>query len=327
MRSNLIILLLACALAITTYAQDNPAPSINIGDPAPALQLRAWLKGKPIRQFERGKTYVLEFWATWCRPCIASLPHLSAIAREYKDKVTIMAIDIHEKRTTPIAKIKAFVDSMGQRMDFVVASEDSDFMENGWLKSTGGTGIPATIVVNEEGRLAWIGYPTQLDTVLPKIVNHTWDIRTALAKRTLRRYLDNLDDSLGYEMANYTIDPKKEDSVLIVIDQITSREPRLKYMPRIGLVTFRALLKKDPSAAYRFGKEFLAASTLDEPTDYLIFSNVEEFSNNPNLPKEIYRLGAEAYQVKIDRSPFPELLDLPDIYHKMAALYYRAGDR
>ena len=111
-------------------------PLLNIGDPAPALRVRGWVKGEPVERFEKGKVYVLEFWATWCRPCIAAMPHLSALAGEYKDRVTFLGIDVYEKKT--VGKIKAFVDSMGKRMDFRVAAEDSDLMVAGWLVDTGG---------------------------------------------------------------------------------------------------------------------------------------------------------------------------------------------
>ena len=63
-----------------------------VGDRAPALTVEKWVKGEPVTGFEKGKTYVVEFWATWCGPCIASMPHLSALQKEYKDKVTIIGV-------------------------------------------------------------------------------------------------------------------------------------------------------------------------------------------------------------------------------------------
>ena len=45
MRSHFQLLLLLCIIAVTTYAQNNQAPSLNIGDPAPPLRVREWIKG------------------------------------------------------------------------------------------------------------------------------------------------------------------------------------------------------------------------------------------------------------------------------------------
>lgn len=144
-------------MVVSAHAQNHPFPSLNLGDPVPALQVRQWLKGIPVQRFEKGKVYVLEFWATWCAPCKAAMPHLSALAREYKDRVTFIGIDIMEMKPTSLEKVKAFVDSMGQRMDYHVAVEDSNFMATNWMEAAAEQGIPSSFVVNGEGRLAWIG--------------------------------------------------------------------------------------------------------------------------------------------------------------------------
>jgi len=198
------LLLLLSIITVTAHAQNDQFPSLNIGDPAPPLRVREWVKGTPVQRFEKGKVYVLEFWATWCKPCIAAMPHLSALAREYKDEVTVLGIDIYEQKTTSIKKVKAFVDSMGHRIDYSVATEDSNFTVADWLEATGENGIPRTFVVNGEGRLAWIGHPKDLAEVLRNIVNNTWDVKEALAKRNFDKYLKELDDSLNYELMTYS---------------------------------------------------------------------------------------------------------------------------
>ena len=106
MRLNLELLIVSFIAAVSAYAQNDQPPSLNIGDPAPALQVREWLKGEPIQRFEKGNVYVLEFWATWCAPCKAAMPHLSALANEYKGKVRFLGIDSYELKTTSMEKVK-----------------------------------------------------------------------------------------------------------------------------------------------------------------------------------------------------------------------------
>lgn len=159
-------------LSFPTYLQGQQLPVLTIGDSTPLLRVREWIKGTPVEKFEKGKVYVVEFWATWCRPCIAAMPHLSALAEKFRNKITILGIDIYENKTPSLAKVKAFVESTGHRMDYHVAASDSNFMEVDWLVGTGekDNGISRSFVVNAQGRLAWIGYPKDLEEVLPGIV-------------------------------------------------------------------------------------------------------------------------------------------------------------
>jgi thiol-disulfide isomerase/thioredoxin len=57
-----------------------------VGDKAPALQTGKWIQGEPVTAFNRNHVYVLEFWATWCGPCVQSIPHLNQMWQKYKDK-------------------------------------------------------------------------------------------------------------------------------------------------------------------------------------------------------------------------------------------------
>ena len=316
------------------YGQADQITSVTIGDTAPPLFIRDWIKGTPILKFEKGKVYVVEFWASWCAPCKAAIPHLSVLADKYKDKVAVLGIDVLENKSTSMQKIKSFVDSMGDRMNYYVATEESNLMETGWLNASGdGLGIPKTFIVNAEGKLAWIGHPKDLADVLPKIVNETWDIKDALDKRNSDRYLRKLDDSLNNELMKYRENDFKKDSIgkpelaLLAINEIVINEPRLKYAPLVAYNTFTSLLKTNQHKAYEYGKVVLVTSTYEDPADFVIYDAIDFFSDRLKLSKEIYELGAEAHQMHIDKFPYPQLLNLPKHYSKMAELYWRANDK
>jgi thiol-disulfide isomerase/thioredoxin len=333
MRSGLQLLLLLQIIAASTYAQKNPS-SLNIGDPAPQLSVRKWIKGNPVQRFEHGKVYVLEFWATWCSPCIAAMPHLSILAREYKDKVSIAGIDIYEQKTISTQKIKAFVDSLSDRIDYAVAAGDSN-MVSSWIDASGTKeeGIPVTFVINATGRLAWIGHPKDLAEVLKKIVNNTWNIKEALVNRNADKRLAELDKNANYDLMKYWHDSfkpdfvPKPDSALLAINEIVKNDPKLKYAPFIAYNTFSGFLLTNPQKAYEYGKTVIVTSTYEEPAYSSIYDVINNYSDKLNLPAQIYLLGAEAYQAEIDQLPYPEIANTSKFYHSMASFYWRANEK
>jgi thiol-disulfide isomerase/thioredoxin len=154
--------------------------TLHLGDPAPPLAAERFLKGEPFASFESGRVYVLEFWATWCAPCINAMPHLSELQEQYRDKgVTIVGVNISEELTysdKTLERVQKFVSEQADRMGYTVVYDGGGrVMDVTWMKAAGRPSIPTTFVVDKQGRIAWIGHPMWLDLVLPTVVDGTWD--------------------------------------------------------------------------------------------------------------------------------------------------------
>jgi len=159
--------------------------TLKMGDAAPKLQTGKWVQGDPVKQFQKEKAYIVEFWATWCGPCRVSIPHLNEIHQKYKDKgLVVIGVDCWEKDDALVAP---FVEKMGDKMTYRVVLDDKTASKRGkmadtWMAAAGRNGIPSAFLVDKQGKLAWIGHPMQLkETVIEEVLAGKYDVQKAAA--------------------------------------------------------------------------------------------------------------------------------------------------
>jgi len=173
-------LLVALALASVTRAEgETPlAP----GAAAPKLAVTEWVKGEPVASFEEGKVYVVEFWATWCGPCIASIPHLNKLQKKHgADRLAILGVTAADPNN-PLDRVKALVAERGEGMSYRVAWDAERATYDAYMKAAGRSGIPTSFVVDKKGRVAFIGHPREIGPVVSRCINGTWDPATSPAE-------------------------------------------------------------------------------------------------------------------------------------------------
>jgi thiol-disulfide isomerase/thioredoxin len=147
-----------------------PDVSLKVGDPVPPLVASAWLQGNAVDKFERGKVYVVEFWATWCGICIAFMPETSELQVQYRDKgVTMIAYTAADPDNSK-EKVIEFVKRRGPRFHYAFAYAADRATYDAWMTASGRAGLPEVFVVDRAGRLAYIGHPMYLGIAVAKIV-------------------------------------------------------------------------------------------------------------------------------------------------------------
>ncbi len=180
-------------VAATTPATGAAAPNPEdlVGKPPPAITVAKWVKGEALTGFEKGKVYVVDFWATWCGPCKAAIPHLSRLAQEHKGTVEVIGVSISEKQkdaedTAYIELVQKFVDKQGERMDYRVAVDTPDKkMHTTWFKPTGTGGIPTAYIIDQKGLVAWtgIGDPKTVERIVGEVLAGTFDSKKEIERQ------------------------------------------------------------------------------------------------------------------------------------------------
>lgn len=113
--------------------------------PAPAWKLKD-LDGREVSSAQfKGKVVVVDFWATWCGPCVGEIPGYTALQKKYgKDGLVIIGASVDQKGP---AHVKAFAEK--NQMGYTVVMADDAVVE-----AFGGfDAIPTTFLISRDGRI------------------------------------------------------------------------------------------------------------------------------------------------------------------------------
>jgi thiol-disulfide isomerase/thioredoxin len=165
---RLLTTLLACVFCSSLAMGQN----LKVGDAAPEFAVSKFVKGEPVKELQAGQIYVIEFWATWCGPCIDNIPKITSMQKKHGSKVVFVGVSVWEKDQS---KVVPFVTKMGAKMNYRVAMDKVEAGSKGhmakeWLMAAGQNGIPCAFIINKEGKIAWIGHPARMEPVLDKVV-------------------------------------------------------------------------------------------------------------------------------------------------------------
>lgn len=149
--SGIVILLTAICLVSMSVNAQRPAPKV--GDAAPGLNLNKILQANETAAVDlnslKGNVVVLEFWATWCLPCVPAIKHFNELSEKFKGKpVRFIAVtDEDELKINQFIKSQPILGWIG--LDNTRATFDA----------YQAVGLPHTVVIDRAGRIAAIANP------------------------------------------------------------------------------------------------------------------------------------------------------------------------
>lgn len=134
-----VLVLQGCESAQAVRPED-----VVVGNTIPDFSLTS-LEGKTVnKESLKGEVVVLNFWASWCTPCMTEIPELKEVAANSKAKVVGIALD-----ETGLETVKPFVDA--HQINYTVAVGTQDLFQQ-----FNGVGIPYTLVLDPSQRIVKI---------------------------------------------------------------------------------------------------------------------------------------------------------------------------
>lgn len=141
------------------------------GKQAPDLFAAEWLTDQPERQ---GKVVLIDFWATWCPPCRAAIPHMNEYQAKFKDDLVVIGLSGDDQIDT----VREFMKTT--RMEYAQAADP----EKRTSKAIGVQGIPHVIIISSDGMVRWQGFPgSETEPLTEKIIEQIINADPGVAAR------------------------------------------------------------------------------------------------------------------------------------------------
>ena len=316
---------------IDIYANPNSfehASSLKIGDVAPLLKIEKWYNTAPIDAFEKGKVYVVEFWASWCQPCRKSIPHLNKLQKEFKDELVVVAVAASERKgTTALEKLLA---TKKEELTYAVGYTNDGQTFKNYMWAANNTGLPWTFIIDKNGKVVWWGQPfySQFESTLRSVIKGTYmpqegSVPVYANKEGMKKYWDiqeqfwaaygdeNLDKAI--ELGKQLYDSKNElfyyESATLFELMLSNEKTKgealaigkeleqglLKQNPEgLSAMAYAIVDKKDPSdEEMQFGVQLVEKAndlTLHEnPSINILYGRLLLKNNNPKKALELLK--------------------------------------
>ena len=300
---------------------------LTIGSDAPALDVEHWVQngeGKfgKVTKFEKDKVYVVEFWATWCGPCVASMPHIVETQKKYAEKgVQIVSISNEPKET-----VEEFLDRKVPRSEkemtfrdltksYCLTTDPDGSVNASYMEAAGQNGIPCAFIVGKDGKIEWIGHPMQMDEPLKSVVEGKWD-RKAFADEFKEQQEAEALQMKVQQQVGLLLRDKKFKEALEKFDELTApvKSPEMKLQFAMMKLRLHQIASSEQSEVAKTLKDTLAMASKDPMMSNQVAWTVWEMTEQGQLKKDKELLGealkvAQAAADKLEGEPKAMTLD------------------
>jgi len=282
-----------------------PAPrapaefTLNVGDPAPPIDVRGFLAGGPVAAHGEGKIRVLLFWSTVCWPCRAAMPDVAVAAAKHSDSVSMIGLF-----TDQLEAVDEFVEltPWGPYLTYPIAIDRSNSSQQRYLDASGRRVLPMAFIIGRDGVIEWFGSPREMDGPLDSIVAGTWDRADGVAATERRRDFERLQRRRAVALVQAT-NAEDWDRVLELIAELEAADPTATGAPteRFRVLLVRAgRIDEGHAAAADLLRRFPRDAAILHRTARLILEQEDRATRDTELA---YRIALRACEQTLHEHP------------------------
>lgn len=196
MKMKILFLLIAISITSNLFSQT----SLKAGDKAPTITITDYISNTPKDKSLENKYILLEFWATWCAPCLGAVPHMNELRDKYKNRKDLLFISMTYESPEKVLKTL-------KRIEFttIVVSDQTEKSHTDFgTKLNGIMTLPRTVLIDNKGFVKWIGEPDQMsDSLFDSFLKgeEITTIRDSVPKNIENKTKSDLNDENATDIA------------------------------------------------------------------------------------------------------------------------------
>jgi thiol-disulfide isomerase/thioredoxin len=150
------------------------------GEVAPEINISKWIEQAPLKISQlKGRVVLLDFWATWCGPCLAAFPHLRGWHEKYKDRgLVVLGITTYsgrgEARDMTVAEEFSYIERFKKQHNLTYGVGVTDTDNN--HRNYGISAIPTAVLIDRRGIIRMLttgsggGSETEIEAAIEKLI-------------------------------------------------------------------------------------------------------------------------------------------------------------